>query len=517
MVERSTWLSHIPHSRAGQEEYLRNLLGFVPYYLLELRSTSHRIVFIYVLETLLLGHECCLQDVSVSVRCMMWFILAQSTENQTLTMHAAFLAHRFGAGEKELLMCGNVELLGKLHRMFQAREPPSASASSSSLSSSVEDEEHEGKLSQCLASGKNDARRRPRVRMALHDATLAEDDDFDPLHEPIWHERRADREDGHGRHTATRGFGREMEMRAEMRRRAVTMSERRGSGRRFGGEMGMYEDLQRRDVEGSDDEEEEHEEKSDECSTSVESEDEDEFKRRRRRGTESLLFDPAVEPEVPDVMGLNALGGEDFDAGSDQLSDEERRDEDGEDRGGYGLGRGGSDGGGVGGGGLFEDVVTVDMEEVVEDEDSSWEELATGLSAKEVAMLLLSHQVAQGSSRNSRQCSKFANARPGPLMSEGLAQEMHGLFDESELMEVIGIIASFHMVQRWTVWFPYGARGLERKVRQFAHSGVGRALGVGDVGQRSSSKFSENLRLDCRSLRLPRHAVVDPVDAYEHV
>ena len=195
----------------------------------------------------------------------------------------------------------------------------------------------------------------------------------------------------------------------------------------------------------------------------------------------------AEDPEVPEVDGLNAMSA----SGYGDLSDEDV-DEDGVQYRGF-----------------------VDFGPGDEDEEEEEEEMDVDLfTPKEVACLLLCHQVAQASRRNSRVCSKYAEAVPAPLLSPEQAAVMHSLFEPEGIMEVISVIASFNLLQRWTVCYPYKPGALEAPVRRFVQSPIGHDLSMNAVGQRTVSKHSSLLRIQTgRPLRLPRHAVVPLFDA----
>lgn len=193
------------------------------------------------------------------------------------------------------------------------------------------------------------------------------------------------------------------------------------------------------------------------------------------------------DPEVPDVDGLNSMSAEDF----ARFRQHESNYEGGEMPSHMQFSRGPSEWCGSGD-----------------------EEIDLGLfSPKEVSFLLLAHQVAQASRRNSKTCKKYAGATPGPLVMPDLATVIHGQFDPDSIMEMISVIGAFSFLLRWTVCFPYRPGSLEAPVRRFVQTPIALDLCVDTVGQRTNSKHSFNLRLQTgRSLKLPRHAA-----AYEPV
>lgn len=235
--------------------------------------------------------------------------------------------------------------------------------------------------------------------------------------------------------------------------------------------------------------------------------------------SESWL-DVPDDPVVPDVNGLNSMNEEDF-SHVTQVDGRSSRLQSCADfhnhQGSFcteGLGFNLSDDVSYPMAGAPTDEA--DSEELIELDEDAPDLLL--FDEKELAVLLLAHDIAQARRNNWRLCEKFAGANLWPLVSEDMAMDMHRLFEPDAIMEVISVFASFELLHRWTTCFDYRAEALDSVVRRFLKSGVGRQLGVAKVGQRyMSSEFSEGLRGDCRSLKLPRHAVVSPHQQYAHL
>lgn len=137
---------------------------------------------------------------------------------------------------------------------------------------------------------------------------------------------------------------------------------------------------------------------------------------------------------------------------------------------------------------------------------------------KELIILLVAHDIAKARRHNSSASDKLVDSSLSPLVSEEMAREMHRLFKADAIIEVIGVFASFEMLHRWTTCFDYRFEALDSVVRQFIKTDVGKRLGVDKVGQRNlCSEFSEGLRGDCRSLKIPRHAVVSAPLQFAHL
>ncbi|CDF35706.1 unnamed protein product [Chondrus crispus] len=216
-------------------------------------------------------------------------------------------------------------------------------------------------------------------------------------------------------------------------------------------------------------------------------------------GTEPSFSDMGDNPKVPEVPGLNAIatvGDDEYGFDDVDEEDEEENDE-----------------------ALYEQFQKHnDLIEVAEEDQRYFDEQSDHYSfddsvftEREVAVLLLAHDIARASKRNSALMAKCPDAPPGPLLTAATAARIEDLFKSDAIMEIASVVAVFHMLQRWTVCFPYRAEGesLEAPVRKFVQTPIAHDLSVGSVGQRSASKSSASLRRgQGRSIRLPRHTVV---------
>lgn len=213
----------------------------------------------------------------------------------------------------------------------------------------------------------------------------------------------------------------------------------------------------------------------------------------------SSLYDAGDNPEVPDVNGLNAMDTADCEGFDEDLEDDYDYDFYGQFTPAVERG-------------LFEDDEYPEYEDEME---APLEVDHSIFSEKEVAVLLLAHEVAQASRRNSRRRAKFNATAPGPLVSGARAHVVRGLFEAEGIMEIVAVIASFQVLQRWTVCYPYRPGYLEAPVRRFVQTPIAHDLCVGAVGQRSSSKSSALLRTqEGRAVRLPKHVVVQMSTCY---
>ena len=222
-------------------------------------------------------------------------------------------------------------------------------------------------------------------------------------------------------------------------------------------------------------------------------------------GTEPSFSDMGDNPKVPEVPGLNAIAtvGDDeygFDGVDEEDEEEEEEEEEGDEA-------------------LYEqfqkhdDIIEAAEEgqRYFDEEGDHYAFDESVFTEREVAVLLLAHDIARASKRNSARMAKCPDAPPGPLLTAATAARIDDLFKSDAIMEIVSVVAVFHMLQRWTVCFPYRAEGesLEAPVRKFVQTPIAHDLSVGSVGQRSASKSSASLRSgQGRSIRLPRHTVV---------
>lgn len=476
-LQKSTWLSDIPQTRRSQLDYIQRHMGFTTFYLSNISSTTHRAVFIYILRHILLSDSA--HGISTAVKNMACFILARCTENAALTAHSAFLATRFGATPRQLHACVDLPYLRSMHRartqQNAARSERSCSTSSSSLSDMYDGGEaqasEEGNAR--WAIGRRGVRRRRRTRAYLLDALQSSVSRGVQRIDSML--GRRERDDG------ISGRGRE-----RFRARASQIDELSPS------ESSVSEDGDREGETG--------------------------LERTREVEVEAVSsqdFEIGDNPAVPDVNGLNSIEMDEFDRvshsdGSERMGPSMEdfygfEYESFMDEAGLLFHEEGVSSGFAGSLGMLDgdDGSSFGLDDNNPDLDL--------LTEKETAFLLMAHEVGQAWRRNSRLSEKYAEANPWPLLSTELACDMHALFDADGIMEMTSVIAAFHFLQRWTVCFEYRSGVFEEAIRRFMKSDVGRRLGVSTVGQRcASSEFSECLRGDCRSLRLPRHAVVTP-------
>lgn len=465
-LERTTWLSAIPTTRRSQDDFICASMGFTPEYLKDLRSTAHRATFIYIIDEILLKDSS--HGLSTAVKNLACFILASSTENSVLTAHSAFLANRFGAHDRQLSACMDISLLQEMQKAYEGHCPPSVVESASESSSFASSEEDEIRPAPPPARRR---RRGDRFRFPEFsdgssrvidrcDAEVADygdclQDEGQACKNEYMMDVVDDVNTGDVRKKRLRrGFDDRKEGLSEFQRRR----------------MRCYTHMDELD------EEKEHEEHDMDLSDS------------ESDSSEQSVgdYDLVDNIEVPEVNGLNAMrpdqeGFENRDLNKDMDKFSK-----------------------------YEDF------EIAEDGSKEGEEeLDMSLfSLKEVTFLLLSHEVAQGSRRNSRVCSKYAEAKPDALVSSELAKLIHSTFEKEAIMEMVSVIAAFNMLQRWTVCYPYKPGTLEAPVRRFVQTPIAHDLCVDAVGQRSSSRYSIMLRVQTgRALRLPRHAVVAPVEA----
>lgn len=502
---RAEWLADVPATRRAQDEYVRTSMGFTPRYLVDVRSTAARATFVYAIDAVLLtdGEE----GLSTVVKNLVCYVLARLAENPTLTAHAAFLANRFGATDSQLAACMDVRFLQALDARHRRRKREQCPVSSSSAATTTEDSVDS--LPRGSPPPVELTMKRSRSR-----AELADELGKAPL--------GGDRVD-----KPNPTFARMLSASGSRSRRSFSFVRRKRIEKmfQFSEEEGV--------VDSEDDAIEEPATMCDirsgsedtpfgyghfKCQTGVPELNMDEEENEDSESSESSeepqsraiplgraeidsaspqasFYDLDNNPEVPQVNGLNAME----DAGEDDYVFDE------DDEGDYAMY------------GHFaytddddDDIVGVNNEIEYFDDESDWHESGESIfSDKEVAVLLLAHDVARASRRNSLRAAKCPDAPPGPLLSPGRAAQVHDFFEPEAIMEIVSVIAVFHLLQRWTVCYPYRPGSLEAPVRKFVQTPIAHDLSVGSVGQRSASKSSASLRTQQgRSIRLPRHAVV---------
>lgn len=510
-LQRTSWLSDIPQTRRAQDDYVHRQLGFVPLYLQNMHSTTHRAVFIYILLKIM--HSESAHGVSPAIKNLVCFVLARSSENSSLTAHSAFLAHRFGASPRQLYASMNVGYLRALHRVHAQRADRApapmtsscASSSSSSSSSSVSsDGRGRGRRNEDMAPWRTrlrNVRRKPRAPAKFLGAVQSS------VTRGV---QRIDTLFGRGEREGTMsGRGRE-----RFRARASQIDELSGS--RLSTSYNAKEEVAGRIANGAASEEDLDLEDvglvDDEMGVNSSGAEDTEVEDTEVDTVSTQLFDVSDNPAVPDVHGLNTIDTDEFDGVSHSDVSERVGRSSVEDFYSFEFGPFMEDAG------VFhEETVSSRLSASMLDEGEKETGLdesnpdETLLSEMEVIVLLVAHDVAQAWRRNSRISEKFAEATAWPLLSTELAGEMHRVLSAEGMMETMATISAFCCVQRWSVWFEERGDVLEAAVRRFMKGEVGKRLDVASVGQRCmSSEFSECLRGDCRSLKLPRHAVVTP-------
>lgn len=515
-AQRARWLSHIPATRRSQDDFVRAAMGFTPEYLAHVKSAADHAVFVYILDEILLRDS--VHEISTAVKQLVCYVLARSAENSVLTAHAAFLANRFGADDRQLASCMDSSFLTALHALYSSRgrgveEIPASSASTSTTSSSARSPPHFPPPPFEMDTA------RKRCRTPSFGLVPCEDRE----HPSNVHARRGRGSDRRRGFPHLRREGRE----ADGTRRAV---DRNKAAEMLVGPDGPPRDemleiepttpvkILPDDVGGPSSRvaiERVHS-AGNMPDLSIDSDDSDTLDGSMSSSSEPCAIRDVVEdspdcfdgspehsfydlgdnPAVPEVSGLNSI----YTGDSEEL---EEVDED-YDYEFYGQ---------------FTPVLdgpTIDTEDgfgaVDYDVESPVPLDRSVFTEKEVAVLLLAHDVAQSSRRNSRRMAKYPDATPGPLVSPERASIINGLFEREGVMEIIGVIGAFQLLQRWTVCYPYRPGSLESPVRRFVQSPIGHDLCVRSVGQRSSSKSSAKLRTQQgRALRLPRHVLVSGV------
>lgn len=505
---RAEWLADVPATRRAQDEYIRASMGFTPRYLVDVRNPAARATFVYAIDAVLLtdGEE----GLSTAVKNLVCYVLARLAENPTLTAHAAFVANRFGASDCQLAACMDVRFLQALDARHRRRKREECPVSSSSAATTTEDSVDSPPRSPP-----------PPVELAMK-RSRSRAELTDELGEPTAGGDRADKRNPM--------FARMLTASGSRPKRSFSFVRKRRDEKRFqfGEEEGVLDPADdaieepatmsnvRSGLEGTpfghghfkcqtgvpELSMEEDEERVNEDSESSESSEEPQSvaipggqAEIGFASTEPSFYDLGDDPEVPEVNGLNAME----DAGEDDYVFDE---DDEDDYGTYGhFADAGDDN---------DDIIEVNNEiEYFDDESDRQESGESIFSDKEVAVLLLTHDVARASRRNSLRAAKCPDAPPGPLLTPARAAQVYDLFEPEAIMEIVSVIAVFHLLQRWTVCYPYRPGSLEAPVRKFVQTPIAHDLSVGSVGQRSASKSSASLRTQQgRSIRLPRHAVV---------
>lgn len=465
--EKITFLASVPSTRRAQDDFIRSAMGFTPEYLNSLRNASQRAAFVYIIDELLLRDSPA--GIPTAVKNMACYILARSAENPVLTAHHAFLSNRFGATDRQLEACADFSLLQTMHHMYTSRHLPSVPESASSFASS----DDENDQYDTFADRHMVRRRRRAARFRFASLSVAEDErqeeddtlSLDPI--PDLPEDEIDTDDSI---SSDENF----EEKHYVNRYDPTL---------FVPIPEPVEDVKLSDEPiDLDNVELQSDSSIHDVLEGLELSDAD------SDSFEDSYFPVEDNPQVPDVHGLNAMVP-DMDIDEDDVYYENTH-------------------------ATEEAIVSYAEEEPsgfdydAEDED---EEIDLELfTAKEVAFLLLAHQIAQSWRRNSRISSKFVHTSPGPLLSPQLVSVIHHLFDSQAITEIISIIAAFNFLQRWTICYPYRPGALEAPVRRFVQTPIAQELGLVSVGQRMSTKQSMGLRSDHRSFRIPKHAVVSP-------
>lgn len=527
-LQRNTWLSHLPTTRREQLDYVRRHMGFVPKYLRDLSSSVQRSVFIYMLRHILLAD--CVHGISAAVKNLACFILATSSENAALAADAAFLAHRYGADPKQLYACNDASYLRAIYAAIVHRQHSPSAAPSSSSSLSSRSTTSSASSSSTSTSSPSSLSSSPRSSLSLSSPTdlpRREDrcDDTNAIgsrtvrrrarcHTPAFDSIRL----SHLSPTLSTVTTTDPSLKSKRPELLAvhTIQQEQLSNPQFSildtseNELGdkhrQFEALLT---------------KAGKSSTFMRRSGTIQPMREVRRVdffSESWL-DVPDDPVVPDVNGLNSMNDEDFSyvTRADGHTSRLRSCADFYSHHGSLC----TDGIGF----TLNDAnchpTGVPSDEVDSEELAELDEDAPDLllfDEKELVVLLLAHDIAQARRHNWRLCEKFAGADMRPLVSQDMAMDMHRLFDASGIMEVMSVFACFEMLHRWTTCYDYRTEALDSVVRQFVKTGVGRQLGVAKVGQRyMCSEFSEGLRGDCRSLKLPRHAVVSPPQQYAHL
>lgn len=525
-LQRNTWLSHLPTTRREQLDYVRRHMGFVPKYLRDLTSSVQRSVFIYMLRHILLAD--CVHGISAAVKNLACFILATSSENAALAADAAFLAHRYGADPKQLYACNDASYLRAIYTAIVHRQhsPSAAPSSSSSLSTQSTSSASSSSTSTSSPSSLSSS---PRSSLSLSSPTdlPRREDRFDDAnaiasrtvrrrarcHTPALDSLHL----SHSSPTLAKATITDASLKSN---RPEPLAVHTIQQDRLRNPRSPISDAS----EGDDDKHKQFEAllaKAGKSATFMRRSGTIQPMREMRRVdcfSESWL-DVPDDPAVPDVNGLNSMNDEDFSyvTRADGHTSRLRSCADF-----YSHHRSFcTDGLGFTLNDANCHLTSAPSDEVDSEELAELDEDAPDLllfDEKELVVLLLAHDIAQAHRHNWRLCEKFAGADMCPLVSQDMAMDMHRLFDANGIMEVMSVFACFEMLHRWTTCYDYRTEALDSVVRQFLKTGVGRQLGVAKVGQRyMTSEFSEGLRGDCRSLKLPRHAVVSPHQQYAHL
>lgn len=544
-MQRSPWLSSFPTSRRSQLDYVRRRLGFVPRYLDSMTSSSQRTVFMYIIFNILLNKSP--TGVSTVVKQLSCFILARATENATLTAHSAYTAHHYGADIRQMLAAVDIDYLKAKHRLSMEKNRTNlkdgdlasvARSVSSSLSSASPMRGVDA--AQCRTSFSPDTdrwpaderpvHRRPRYRSLLftalrnsrREASMSEIEGRNTV------EQEKPMTEEHANCNVTERLLARASQIDELSDSESSLSDSSGRGVDEGLEQERFDDCNEVDdldqqlvADGLPNVQRVHE---------IEARD---------------LFDVANDnPTVPDVAGLNVLGGADgldeIDSCADTFAMEaapfvgsrerrrhgepflqRRRDFNRSDDyvSGYTTnGRGTA-------ADLWSANDAYDVDLYYSEGDGTHGEGVRGeniFTEREIALLLVAHEVGLAWRRNWRRCEKIAGAQPLGLLPAELARDVQRLFADGEgdggegkagkgIMEVCCVVSGFALLDRWTACREVRPVVLEDEMKCFARSDVGNRLGIAKVGQRATaSEHSEGLRGDCRSLRLPRHAVVPP-------
>lgn len=478
-------------------------MGFTPRYLADLRNPAARATFVYAISSILLTEQH--SGLSTAVKNLACYILARSAENHTLTAHAAFLAHRFGMRDRQLAACTDIGFLNALNARYRRRKREDGTASSSSADSSSRDSVDSAPPPEPIRRVES-AKKRRRTRTELVDqlgggsfkserrnpfaSVLASA----PRLKKSLSFRRKKSDDSSRFQLGLEEV--ELEAEEDIVEEPPTMSDVLSSGDASFG-LGLFRS--KRGVPGISLDDEDNEMKEDQvggdngadCNDgSSESSDEITVQQRQFEfaNSEPSFCDFGDNPEVPEVNGLNAMKDADegdyaFDDGDDDYAMFDH----------------------------FDDIVEVNEEIEYFEEESVRNGFGESIfTAKEVAVLLLAHDVARASKRNSLRAAKCPDAASCALLTPARAAQIQEMFKPDAIMEIISVVAVFNMLQRWTVCYPYRPGSLEAPVRKFVQTPIAHDLSVGSVGQRSASKSSVSLRTQHgRSIRLPRHAVVN--------